>query len=70
MTPPLDKTPATHTQMDAAFTVAFAQSKALQHLALQVGKENASLLWRMGWIAGKEAGLAHAHSIMNGKAAA
>jgi len=57
-------------EMDAAFAIAFAQSEALQHLALQVGKENASILWRMGWIAGKEAGLAMANDIMNGKAAA
>ena len=51
-------------EMEAAFAVAFAQSMALQELAALAGKENASLLWRMGWIAGKEAGLAQAQQIM------
>jgi hypothetical protein len=60
---------ATETEMAAAFAVELARNEALRHLSAQAGKETASLLWRMGWVCGKQAGLEQAERIMKPKAA-
>lgn len=52
-------------EVDAAFAIELARSRALQALVERYGVESTRLVWRMGWCCGKEAGLAAASRIMS-----
>lgn len=52
-------------ELDASFEIELARSDALRALTVHSGRKIVYHAWRLGWVVGKQAGLAQAQEVLS-----